>query len=317
MSAIPPTQAEPLRAATVARVRPRLRVGLGYRREDVITGYLFLLVPMIILLVFVYAGMIFDFWISFQRWDVITTPQAHGIENYRYIFQKDPVFWTAIKNTLFYSVGVVPIQTVIGFLLALVVNQKIRGRKFFRTVFYFPSVTSPVAISLLFLFLFNDLGLLNYMFQQVGLPRVGWLTDPHVALKSIMGLNIWTTSGTYMIIFLAALQDVPRDLYEAGAIDGATGFTAVRRITIPLIRPAIFFVVATGIIGTLQIFDQAFILSGGTGSPDNSTMTAVLYIYNEAFNYGFYGVAAAASFVLFVVIMIATIIVRKVLEPEA
>jgi multiple sugar transport system permease protein len=279
-----------------------------------VMGYLFVLVPFIIFLTFSFAGMIFDFWISFQRWAVIDTPTSVGVANYNYIFRIDPVFWTAIANTAEYAVIVVTAQTIVSFILALIVNQNIRGKKFFRTTFYFPSVTSSVAISLLFLYLFNNLGLINYLLSLVGVTGPNWLGDPHYALKSIMGLNVWTTSGTLMVIFLAALQDVPRDTLEAAAIDGATGMQAVLRVVIPQIRPAIFFVVATGLIGTLQVFDQAFILSQGSGGPENSTMTAVLYIYNMAFTNGYYGVAAAASFVLFCFIFVATLLVRRFLE---
>ena len=132
-----------------------------------------------------------------------------------------------------------------------------------------------------------------------------------------MGLNIWTTTGTLMIVFLAALQDVPREVLEAAALDGATGFQAIIRVVVPLIRPALFFVVANGVIGTLQIFDQAFIISQGSGGPQYSTMTAVLYIYNNAFANSFYGVAAAASFVLFAVIFVATILIRRFIGEEA
>ncbi|HEX8917218.1 MAG TPA: sugar ABC transporter permease, partial [Chloroflexota bacterium] len=151
----------------------------------------------------------------------------------------------------------------------------------------------------------------------VNITGPNWIGDPMTALQSIMGLNIWTTTGTLMIIFLAALQDVPREVLEAGAIDGATGPRAVLTIVLPLIRPALFFVIAAGLIGTLQIFDQAFIVSQGSGGPDYSTMTAVMYIYNTAFQDGYYGVAAAASFVLFVVIFIATIVVRRLFGEEA
>jgi multiple sugar transport system permease protein len=292
------------------RVRPK------YKREEMVMGYLFVLVPFIIFLTFSFAGMVFDFWISFQRWAVIDTPVSVGWANYNYIFRVDPVFWTAIKNTIEYAVIVVTVQTIVSFILALIVNQNIRGKKFFRTTFYFPSVTSSVAISLLFLYLFNNLGLLNYLLSLVGITGPNWLGDSRYALKSIMGLNVWTTSGTLMVIFLAALQDVPRDTLEAAAIDGATGAQAVLRVVIPQIRPAIFFVVATGLIGTLQIFDQAFVLSQGSGGPENATMTAVLYIYNMAFTNGYYGVAAAASFVLFCFIFVATLVVRRLLQQE-
>jgi multiple sugar transport system permease protein len=309
-----PSNAVPI--ALGAPAQSRRRRTRRYNREDVLMGYLFVLVPFVIFLTFSFAGMIFDFWISFHRWDVITTPVSVGSANYNYIFRVDPIFWTAVRNTVTYAVVVVIVQTVLAFCLALVLNQNLSGKKFFRTTFYFPSVTSSVAISLLFLFLFNNLGLFNYLLGRVHINGPNWLGDPHWALKSIMGLNVWTTSGTLMIIFLAALQDVPRDTLEAAAIDGATGFQAVWRVIIPQIRPAIFFVVANGVIGTLQIFDQAFIMSGGTGGPENATMTAVLYIYNMAFANGYYGIAAAASFTLFCIIFAATLILRRVIEQE-
>jgi multiple sugar transport system permease protein len=367
-----------------ARVRSRLglRPGVKYKREEIIMGYLFILVPFVIFLTFNLAAMVFDFWISFHRWDVLSPPVSNGTNNYHYIFYVDPVFWTAIGNTIQYAVIVVPIQTTIAFSLALIVSQKIRGKSFFRTTFYFPSVTSSVAISLLFLYLFNNLGLVNYLISlipaftlpgwlyylingllipvsllvtavavvggllcnvilylgihlfnfplstfQLGYVSIhvpqhvtpagpNWLGDPAYALKTIMGLNIWTTTGTLMIIFMAALLDVPRDILEAAAIDGCTGVRAITRVVLPLIRPALFFVIAMGLIGCLQVFDQAFVMSQGSGGPENSTMTAVLYIYNQAFTNGFYGVAAAASFVLFVFIFVTTLLVRRLLGGE-
>lgn len=277
-------------------------------------GYLFVLVPFVIFLTFSFAGMLFDFWISFQSWDVISTPKFVGSANYSYIFHQDPVFWTAIGNTVEYAIIVVTFQTIIAFTLALIVNQNIRGKKFFRTMFYFPSVTSSVAITLLFMYLFNNLGLVNAALLHFGITGPNWLGSPKYVLKSIMGLNVWTTTGTLMIIFLAALQDVPRDTLEAAAIDGATGAQAVLRVILPQIRPAIFFVVATGLIGSLQVFDQAFIVSSGSGGPENATTTAVLYIYNMAFTNGYYGVAAAASFALFCFIFVATVGVRRFIE---
>jgi len=291
-----------------------------YKRDEVIMGYLFVLVPMLIFMVFSFGAMIFDFWVSFYHWAILDTPRFVGSANYNYLWNSpfSYIWTTAIRNTIEYSVIVVPIQTCIAFILALIVNQNIRGKKFFRTTFYFPSVTSSVAISLIFLFLFNNLGLINFLISQLPGQPTGpnWLGDPKYALRSIMGLNIWTTTGTLMVVFLASLQDVPREVLEAAAIDGATGVKAVTRVVLPLIRPALFFVVATGLIGTLQIFDQAFILSAGSGGPENSTMTAVLYIYIQSFTNDYYGVAAAASAMLFAFIFLATLLVRRFIGGE-
>jgi len=294
---------------------PRRTFQLSFRKQDAILGYLFIAVPMIIFLVFNFAGMFFDLWMSFQHWAVIDTPRSVGWANYRYLFN-DPVWKTAIENTLGYVAIVVPIQTVIAFSLALIVNQNIRGKTFFRTVFYFPSVTSSVAISLIFIFLFNKLGLVNFLLAKIRVPGVDWINDSGYVLHVIEGQNIWTTTGTYMIVFLASLQDVPREVLEAAAIDGATGVQAVWRIVVPLIRPALFFVIATGLIGTFQVFDQAFVYSQGGWGPNYATTTAVLYIYNTAFLNTFYGVAAAASFVLFAIIFVVTLGVRRLLPEE-
>jgi len=312
-----PTQIQPAAIPFATRLRARFRPRAIYKREEMLMGYLFILVPLVIFFTFNFGGMIFDFWISFHRWAILDTPVFNGSRNYNYLFNVDPVWWTAVKNTIKYALLVVPIQTAVAFTLALIVNQNIKGKKFFRTTFYFPSVTSSVAISLLFLYLFNNFGLVNYALGKVQIGGPNWLGDPATALYSIMGLNIWTTTGTLMIIFLAALQDVPREVLEAAAIDGATGPRAVISIVLPLIRPALFFVIANGLIGCLQIFDQAFVLSQGSGGPENATMTAVLYIYNTAFQSSLYGVAAAASFVLFAFIFVATLVVRQLLGEEA
>lgn len=322
MSTGTPGNVQPAAITAAGRIRGlrRSRHRTPYKRDELIMGYLFVLIPMAIFITFFIGAMGFDFWISFNHWAILDTPRWVGSANYNYIFRTDPVFWTAIKNTVTYAVVVVPVQTVIAFVLALIVNQNIRGKTFFRTTFYFPSVTSSVAISLIFIFIFNNFGLLNTLLSDISgghITGANWIGDPAYALKSIMGLNIWTTTGTLMIVFLAALQDVPREVLEAAALDGATGVQAIVRVVVPLIRPALFFVVANGVIGTLQIFDQAFIISQGSGGPQYSTMTAVLYIYNNAFANSYYGVAAAASFVLFAFIFVATILIRRFIGEEA
>ena len=164
-----PGNVQPAAVAAAGRIRGRRRGSerTPYKRDEVIMGYLFVLFPMAIFLTFFFGAMGFDFWISFNHWAILDTPRCVGSANYNYIFHTDPVFWTAIKNTVTYAVVVVPVQTVIAFLLALIVNQNIRGKTFFRTTFYFPSVTSSVAISLIFIFLFNNFGLLNTILGDI------------------------------------------------------------------------------------------------------------------------------------------------------
>jgi len=190
--------------------------------------------------------------------------------------------------------------------MALVINARIRGRAFFRSALYFPSLVSSAAITAIAIYILNADGLLN---KIVGGHR-SWFGDPSTALWSIVGLNAWTTAGTVMLFYLAALQSIPTDVYEASALDGTGTWRTFWRITFPLLKPAHFFVLVVFGIGALKVFDQAFIVSGGTGGPVYSTYTAVLYIYNEAFKSSNFGVAASAGVVLFVAILLLTVIQR-------
>jgi len=249
---------------------------------------------------------------------------------------------------VYYSLGVVPAQTVIALFLAIIVNQKfLKAKGFFRTAFYFPSITSSVAISVVFLWLFNKNGIINIIsglnvtwtddlhgvFQNflglfgitirtapgwlihttvLGQTLWNWISGPSVSMLAIMILATWTTVGTLMLIFLAALQDIPVPLNEAAAVDGATRWQIFRKITVPLLRPTTFFIITIGLIGTLQMFDQSFVISGGTGNPAGTTLTVALVVYRNAFGSYNAGLGAATAFVLFVIIMIFTLIQRRI-----
>jgi len=205
-----------------------------------------------------------------------------------------------------YTLVVVPLEMALGLVIALVINARIRGRVFFRSAFYFPSLVSSAAITAIAIYILNANGLLNAI---IGSNR-SWFGDPDTALWSIVGLNAWTTAGTVMLFYLAALQAIPTDVYEAAAIDGTSRWRTFWRITFPLLKPAHFFVLVVFGIGALKVFDQAFIVSGGTGGPVYSTYTAVLYIYNEAFKSANFGVAASAGVVMFIAIFLLTLIQR-------
>jgi len=194
----------------------------------------------------------------------------------------------------------------LGLTIALVINARIRGRAFFRSAFYFPSLVSSAAITVIAIYILNANGLLNAI---IGGNR-SWFGDPDTALWSIVGLNAWTTAGTVMLFYLAALQAIPTDVYEAAAVDGTSRWRTFWRITFPLLKPAHFFVLVVFGIGALKVFDQAFIVSGGTGGPVYSTYTAVLYIYNEAFKSADFGVAASAGVVMFVAVFLLTVVQR-------
>jgi multiple sugar transport system permease protein len=297
------------------------RVG---ERQEALAGYAMILVPMALFLVLNIGSILYAMFISVWKWNVRTGPvEFRGIDNYTRALS-DPVFQQAITNTLYYTAIWVPLTMAIGLFLAVVVNQKIRGQTFFRGAFYFPSIASSAAITTLWIFIVSPDGLFNQLrgvmginplFEALGFGATqDWMGDYHTAMNSVIILNAWTTSGTFMLFYLASLQAIPHEVYEAAAIDGAGAWDAFRRITFPLLRPGHFFVATVGVIGGLQLFDQALIAGGPDGAPVNSLMTMVLYLYNRAFKRVDFGQAAAIGVVLFVVIFSATLLQRLIFE---
>jgi len=288
-----------------------------YNFSDTLSAYSFLAPAMVVMIIFVFWPVISAFFLSFTDWSALNPDRSHfvGISNYVSLLYDDE-FHKALYNTAIYTLWVVPIQTFIALVLAAVLNQKLLARNFFRAAFFFPSISSSVVITMIFIWIFNASGIFNALLSWAGMHGADWLGDPKYALKAIMALNIWTTTGTLMVIFLAALQNVPPQIYEAAAMDGAGHVQIFFRITIPLMRPVIFFVVILGMIGCFQMFDQAFVASGGGGGPVNSTLTAVFFIYLAGFKYFDMGYACAAAFILFAVIFAATILQRKLMPDR-
>ena len=308
--------------ASAARDR-RLSTGIG-QRSEALAGYAFIAVPMLLFLVLNIGSILYAAFISVWQWNIRTGPVKFlGPNNYINAL-KDPIFQSAVTNTVYYTVIWVPLTMALGLFLAVIVNQKIRGRTFFRGAFYFPAIASSAAISTIWIFIMNPFGLfnqvrgilgLNPLFSLIGFgPTQDWLGDYHTAMNGIIILNAWTTSGTFMIFYLASLQAIPHEVYEAAAIDGAGAWDTFRRITFPLLRPGHFFVATVGVIGGLQLFDQAVQIGNVDGAPANSLMTLVLYLYNAAFKRLQYGSAAAAGVVLFLIIFAATLIQRRLFE---
>jgi multiple sugar transport system permease protein len=312
-------------------------------RDEAITAYLFISPYLLVTLVFTVGVILFAISISFTKFDLYTTPQWVGIQNYIDEF-KGGQFVRSLVNTLWYVAIVVPAQTSLALLLAVILNVKVRGTQIFRTIFYAPSVTSSVAISLIFWWLYLKTGFLNYFLAQilgpVGFKPVDWLDDarglfqiiaqafggnipsslwylrgPSVTWMAIMFQNIFTTAPTFMIMFLAALQDIPPSLYEAASIDGATSRQQFWAITVPMLRPVILLVVVLGTIGTWLVFDQVAILTAG--GPLDTTLTPVYLIYTEAIgksgtpNAGF---ASAMAFTLSIIIFLFTVVQRRFIE---
>jgi multiple sugar transport system permease protein len=285
--------------------------------REAIAGYSFMAPTVIVMGTFVVLPITYALFLAFNKVRIL------GELSYRFIGLKnfirmasDERVWIALNNTGEYVAIVVPIQTLLALVLALILNSKIKGKNIFRIIFFLPTVTSSAVLTLIFMWIYNSNGLLNNFLAFLGLPTYNWLGDPAVALKSIMLMNIWSTAPFYMVIYLAALQDIPQSLYEAATIDGANRFDQFVSITLPLLKPVTFFIVVMGIIGTFQLFDQSYIFSAGSGGPNNSTLTVVLLIYQYAFKSLDMGYAAALALMLAGVIMVVTLVQRYFFKEE-
>jgi multiple sugar transport system permease protein len=281
-----------------------------------LSGYLFMAPTIIILGSFLILPVLFAIALAFFKVQLLgdVSYRFTGLKNFIRMANDERV-WIALQNTATYVAIVVPMQTLLALGLALLLNQPLRGRSWFRVAFFLPTVTSSAVLTLIFMWLYNSNGLLNGLLSSIGLPTYNWLGDPAIALKAIMLMNIWSTAPLYMVIYLAALQDVPASLFEAAAIDGASAAEKFWHITRPFLQPVTFFVVVMGVIGTFQLFDQSYIFSGGSGGPNNSTLTIVLLIYQYAFKNLDIGYALALTLLLALVIM-GTTLIQKRLFPE-
>ncbi|GAB2488260.1 sugar ABC transporter permease [Alkalibacterium psychrotolerans] len=279
--------------------------GLTFMAPATLTASLFIVVP-----------IAYAFFMMFFNINLLSGTRTFiGFDNFRKIIG-DPRFWAALRNTSTYVGVVVPIQTSIALILAALLNSKIKFNRAFLTVMFIPTLTSSSAMTLIFMWLFNNNGLVVNQIQQLTGMRIQFLTNPDLALSVIMIMNIFSTVPHFMVVFLSGLQDIPTNLYEAAAIDGATKVRQFFHVTIPQLMPILFYVVTMGVVGTFQIFDQAFILSGGTGGPQNSTLTFTLYIYQLAFTSNDMGRATAMSFILGVIIFTFTAVINKVMKAD-
>ena len=325
----------------------------GIRGHQAAAGWLFLAPVIVILGLFLLLPIAAAAWVSFSDWNGNGSPigaNAHyvGLANYRHLLTTPGLdqnnFGTALRNNVYYVILVVPIQTAVSLFLAVLVNRRVKFVGFFRTAFYFPSVTSSVAITVLFLFLFTPAGVINKLRSYFGATGPSWFYDPrglfHVILGQfgvgpsnslsngvLLGVSYWdwlagpsiamcvfiimavfTTSGTFMLLFLAGLQNIDDSVNEAAALDGASEWRKFRYITVPMIRPTLFTVVTLGLIGTWQVFDQIYV--GTKGSPSNTTLTPAFLSFNASFNGNNWGGGAAIAFILFGIIVFFTVLTR-------
>jgi multiple sugar transport system permease protein len=331
------------------------------RRRESAAGWLFSAPAVVLLIVFLVVPIVMAAWVSISDWGGIGSPFSAGVHsvglaNYRALLtepglpQQDLGF--SIRDNLYYVLLVVPLQTALSLFLALIVSRKaLAGRGFFRTTFYFPSVTSSVAISMVFLFLFADTGVINGLLGYLGVHGPNWFADPDgllqrllsglgvtkpptllahhgllgvtwwqwlsgpsVAMVTLITLAIWTTSGTFMLLFLPALYNIAGEIEEAAIMDGATAWTRFRRITLPLIRPTMFLVLTLGLIGTWQVFDQVFLIT--QGNPAQTTLTPAYLAYQVSFGNEQWGQGAAIAFILFAIIIVFTVGQRLLLRER-
>ncbi|WP_418303156.1 carbohydrate ABC transporter permease [Paenibacillus yonginensis] len=282
--------------------------------------YMFIAPAVLLLVVFSIIPIVIALVISFTNMDLVgladySNIRGVGFDNYIRIF-KDPVFLKALFNTFIYVIVGVPLVVICAMAVALLLNYGTSWLfKTFRVIYYMPSITNIVAVAVVWGYLYNgSYGLFNYMLSWFGIPAQQWLQDPTLAKFSLILLALWKAIGLNMIIFLAALQGIPRSYYEAAEIDGATGWKKLRYITVPLLSFATFFVTITTLIGWIQFFEEPFVMT--KGGPLNATMSLALFIYNNGFKLSNFGYAASGSFVLFVIIILATIVQFAVRKKE-
>lgn len=269
-------------------------------------GYLFILPNFLGFLLFMLVPIIMALVFSFTNYDVISQMDFVGINNYVGLFTDDQ-FIASLLNTLWFAVLTVPTGVILALLLAVLFNRQIRGISIFRTFVFIPVITSMVAVSLVWSMLYEDnAGLLNTLLGYVGLGPVHWLTDTNIAMISIAIMSVWKGLGYNMTIFLAGLQGVPGELYEAATIDGATARQKFMKITVPMIAPTTYFVTLMALIGSLQVFDQVWIMT--QGGPVDATKTVAMYLYQYGFQFYKMGYACAAAYVLFILVFIVSLI---------
>lgn len=269
-------------------------------------GYLFIAPPFIGFILFALIPIVYSLYISLTTFDLFHDPAFIGFQNYQKLFTDDPLFWKSLVNTVYSLLGI-PLGMAISLLVAMGLTKDIKGINFFRTAFFIPSVCSIVAVTLLWKWIYNgNYGVLNSFLAMVGIKGPDWLNSTTWAMPSLIIQGVWGGIGGTMVLYIAALKNVPRSLYEAAEIDGANRFNKFWHITIPCISPTTFYLAITGVIGGMQAFVPFQLMTNG--GPDYSTTTIVLYLYNNAFKYMKMGYASAMAWILFAIIMVLTLI---------
>ncbi len=283
-------------------------------QKKMLLPYLLVSPYLVFVIVFVLFPVFFCLFLTFQKWNIIAPMKFIGTGNYYRLFH-DRLFWKAIINTLKFLLLHIPLQLVVSLFLAYLLNQKIRAAAFFRASFFMPVIVSGVVVTILWQQLLGfDFGLINRMFLSLGLSKVGWLVNPDIAIYSIAVMATWKNVGLYVILFLVGLQTVPPQYYEAAKMEGASRWQQFYHITLPMINPTIFMVVILSTIGGFNLFIEPYIMTGG--GPLNTTLSAVLYIYKQAFQYYNMGYSATLGFFYAMMIMSVVVLQKKFIEKE-
>ena len=284
---------------------------INYRRQEGLVGYVFILPWITGFLVFTAGPLLFSLFASFTNYNITSQMDFVGTRNYEKLLFDDQLFWTSLYNTLYYVAFSVPLTTIGAIFLSVLLNQDVPGLRFFRTIYYLPAVLSGVGVYLLWMQLLDpSTGLVNMALGWFGIDGPNWLFDPEWTKPSLILMKLWGVGGG-MLLYLASLQGVPKSLYEAAQIDGASRWQQFRYITLPMITPIIFFDVVTSLIGGFQIFQEAYVMSNGTGGPVNSLLFYNYYMWNKAFKVFDMGYAMAMSWILFIIVFILTMINLK------
>lgn len=288
---------------------------MGLRRNpmalrEALWGYA-MIAPLVIGFgIFFYLALAASLGISLTRWDILTPPEWVGLNNYIQLFN-DKVFWQTLWNTTRYTLLSVPLGLIVSLALALALNTRIRFRNIYRLIFFLPVLTMPVAISVVWKWIYNpDFGILNQFLSIFGAGRIRWVSDVNWAMISLVIMAIWMGTGYGMVIFLAGLQNIPREFYESAQVDGANGLQQLRFVTLPLLTPTIFFNMLTSMISAFQVFDIIYTMT--KGGPLNSTRSLVYNIYDDGFHFFRMGTASATAWILFIIILVITLVQLRV-----
>ncbi|HVC31968.1 MAG TPA: sugar ABC transporter permease [Chloroflexota bacterium] len=300
-----------MEATQVIGTRARARRWRSLRKIGI--AYLFLLPAFVILGTFLVYPLFASIWYSFTDYNVVHAARFVGLANYQKLLSDD-VFKTAFRNTLVYSVGVIPGCTILGLLLALLVNQPMKGITFFRIAYYMPVITSIVVVGIVWKWMYFEDGIINSMLRGLSLiaKPIPFLSSPSIALYAIMAVTIWKAAGYYMVLYLAGLQSLPRELDEAAMIDGANRLQRLWNVTVPLLRPTIALVVVLASIGAMKVFGEIYVMT--SGGPADRTTTLVYYVYKQAFVFLSMGYASSIAVVLFLFLIVLSVLNIKVSE---